>query len=100
MKLHLRIDKQIINSIFIIAKNLSQDIIIGVDILSSHKCIIDFEKQELRCGASNIKINRINPPRSRFIHANYNIEIDPLGKVIQSDLHFVTLEYMIFRFSE
>jgi len=36
----------------------------------------------LRCGASNIIINTINPPRSRFIHANHNIEIEPLGKEI------------------
>ncbi|CAF1106018.1 unnamed protein product, partial [Brachionus calyciflorus] len=53
--LNLNLGSKIIQGDFIIAKNLSNDVIIGVDILKSNNCIIDFYKSILKCKGQKIK---------------------------------------------
>ena len=61
---------------FIVAKELAQDVIIGVDILKPNRCIIDFDKNILICGKGTLDIVTMTPPRSAYAHANCNITIN------------------------
>ena len=54
--LNLKIGNENLRSIFIVAKDLSQNLIIGVDILSPNNCIIDYSTNQLIVGNSNIPI--------------------------------------------
>ena len=77
VKLKLSIDEINIYATFIVAKDLTQNIIIGVDVLSPNKCIIDFSSNKLRVKGSHIEIETLDPPKTRFLHANSNIELNP-----------------------
>ena len=79
-ELNVKIDKTEFKAIFIIANELSQELIIGVDILKPNNCIIDFAKNSLSCGDSKITINTIEPQKTSFAHANANIEINPFNQ--------------------
>ncbi len=60
---------------FIIARNLAQDIIIGIIILKPHSCIADYKSNTLRCGFNQIPINSTAPVKTYLVHANCPIEI-------------------------
>ena len=79
-ELKVKIDKTEFKAIFIIAKELSQEMIIGVDILKPNNCVIDFAENSLSCGDSKIKINTIEPQKTSFAHANANMEISPFDQ--------------------
>ena len=72
-KLELQIGEATIQANFIIAKDLSQELIIGVDILATHKCIVDFDKHVMQCRENTVPINIYNPPKPSLILANGNI---------------------------
>ena len=55
--LNLQIENKKIKTRFIVAKDLSQDIIKGVDILKPNNFIIDYSNNSLRCGDSKRQIS-------------------------------------------
>ena len=77
VELKLKIGNRDFNSNFIVAKDLSQEMIIGVDILSPNKCIIDFANNDLILGDSHMRIKTIEPLRAQLVHANCNIIVMP-----------------------
>ena len=68
-ELSVKIWKILIKAVFIIARDLSQYIIIGADILKLNGCIIDFKTNEFRRGNTCIKIQTIEPNKTTFLHA-------------------------------
>jgi predicted aspartyl protease len=80
--LKIKIGEKEFGASLIVAKDLSQDVIIGVDILKPNACIIDFATNKLTCGKSKVDILTIKPLKSSFAHANYPIEIQPYGQEI------------------
>ena len=76
--LTLTIGSTRITAPFIIARNLAQDIIIGVNILKPHSCIVDYKSNTLRCGFDQIPINSTAPVKTYLVHANCPVELRPL----------------------
>lgn len=78
--LSLKIGKQIFQAPFIIAKNLAQDVIIGVDILKANSCVVDFKNNKLVCNNEFIEIKSPGSSKSKTIYANENINIEPFKR--------------------
>ena len=78
-ELSLQIGKLLIKAVFKIARDLSQDIIIGVYILKPNGCILDFKTNELRIGNTCLKIQTIEP----------NIQVVAL--IISNQTHLIVL---------
>ena len=76
--LTLAISSTNITAPFIIARDLAQDIIIGVNILKPHSCIVDYKHNTLRCGLDKIPIKSTAPVKTDIVHANCPIELGPL----------------------
>ena len=77
-ELSLQIGKLLIKAVFKIARDLSQDIIIGVYILKPNGCILDFKTNELRIGNTCLKIQIIEPNKTTFLHATHSVTIKPI----------------------
>jgi hypothetical protein len=74
--LTLKIGNKIIKAPFIISKNLSFDVIMGVDIMEANKFTIDFEKKELRCGKNSIQLKTMSKTKS-LVCAKIQMELEP-----------------------
>jgi predicted aspartyl protease len=78
-----------INATFVIAKDLAQNVIIGVDILKPNGFIVDFKRNKLRWGVSKsildgdeqnaIGIYSILPKQTKIIRTSVNLEIAPFS---------------------
>ena len=73
----VQIDKNKIKATFIIAENLTQDIIIGVDILKPNKCVVDYANNTLSCGNATVNIKTMEPSKPKLIRAIELIELAP-----------------------
>jgi hypothetical protein len=63
----LKIDEKIINATFISAKNLSHDVIVGVDIIKTNDFVLDFENDELIHDGKAIKLKTHIPNRHKTV---------------------------------
>lgn len=76
-ELNIKIKSVKIKAVFISAKNLSHDVIIGTDILKHNKCVVDFNSNELHCRSEKIPINVITPVPSYTVWNKIEIEVEP-----------------------
>ena len=73
----LKIGNKNIEANFVIAKNLAQNVIIGVDILKPNNCVVDFSTNKLLCENESIDIKTYNSIKPKTIYSNCNITIEP-----------------------
>ncbi|CAF0985172.1 unnamed protein product [Brachionus calyciflorus] len=76
--LAISIGKTKIDYTFVIAKNLSHDIIIGSNFLRKNKCTIDFEQNLLICGKNQVKL-KTPVPKPEIICSTRQLTIEPLS---------------------
>lgn len=80
----IKIGKESLKVVLIIAKSLAQNIIIGVDILKKNGFIVDFKKNTLKLKEETVLINSISQPIYQAIRAVKEIEIKPFHHYIYS----------------
>jgi predicted aspartyl protease len=80
VKIKVKIDKKEFFARFVVAKELSQDVILGVDILKPNGCIIDFANNKLLCGDSSVDLKTISPIKPFYAHSTDTIEINPFSQ--------------------
>jgi hypothetical protein len=66
-----------ITAIFVIAKQLAHELIIGVDILKPNRFILNYDDNILTCQSLSVPIQSITPVKTQLIHANFSIELLP-----------------------
>ena len=79
--IELKVGRSSCPSTFIIAKDLSYDVIIGIDILKPRGFVIDFKNQTLNKGQETIPINAISRRHTKVGRAMHDIEIDPFETI-------------------
>ena len=75
----IKIGSKIIEATFIISRQLSHDVIVGMDILKPNKFVIDLDKNELVCGEEKVEITTEKFEVPELICAVKQIEIEPLS---------------------
>jgi len=77
--LEFLIGNKLVKGDFIIAKNLSNDIILGVDFLKINKCVIDFNKDNLFCNKQKIDLKSKS---SNVVCSTHDFTIEPFSSKI------------------
>ena len=80
VKLTVKIEDNEFICRFVVAKELSQEVILGVDILKPNGCVIDFANNKLFCGDSSVDLKTITPIKSFYAHSNDSIQINPFSQ--------------------
>lgn len=80
----IKIGKESLKVILIIAKSLAQNIIIGVDILKNNGFIVDYRENTLKLKEETVLINSISQPIYKAIRTEKDIEIKPFHHYIHS----------------
>ena len=75
--LQLKIGSRIFNADFIIAKNLAQNDIIGVDFLRPNGFIVDYNKNKLIIGDTFVDIETIEHIKEKIVCSPIHNELEP-----------------------
>jgi hypothetical protein len=78
----LKIGEKIIHATFISAKNLSHDVIIGIDIIKTNDFVLDFENDELIHDGKAIELKTHIPNKHKTVCAATQIKIAPKSRYI------------------
>lgn len=89
VELNIKIGKTNCPDTFIIARNLTQDVIIGTDILRDREFILNFKTGKLTKGDDVVELNTITPWSRKFIKIDREINIEPMSVIT----HRVALDH-------
>jgi hypothetical protein len=71
-----------INATFIIVKDLSHDVLIGMDIMVPNNCELRLGENKLICNGETININTRKALKEKMICANTRIQIEPMSSIV------------------